>query len=610
MHDVAEFLRSFPPFDALTAGALDAVAAATEIEFHAAGAVVLGPDGSPSEFAWVVRRGSVELLEDGRLRDLLGEGELFGYLSMLAEAPVGYTARANEDTLLYRIPEATIRPVLQRPDAVRFLVRSLTGGGALLSGPRPSPLQEPSGRPVRELLRAPALVCSSDVSVREAAARMAERGATCVVVEAGDELGIVTDHDLRTRVVATGAGPDTPLAAVMTAPAHVVGDDRLGSEALLEMLDYGVRHLPVLDARRRLVGVLDDVDLMATERRAPFHLRSRIERASDPAAEVAAGLPETVVDLHDARTPAPTVSRVISAIHDILARRLIELAEADLGPPPVPYVWLATGSYGRREPFPGSDSDSALAWDGADEPATRQWMRALAERVIAGLAAGGIRPCPEGAVASSSLFARPISAWEGAVEGWLEDPDRDRGLTLLSVVVESAPVWGATALAGRLASALARARTREETLRRLAVAALALRPPTGFFRDFVLEDSGEHKGVLDIKRGGLMPVVGLARWAALSAGVVAPSTTARLEAAEAEGRLSPADAAILREAFELACALRMEHQVELLRTGLPADDLIDPSRLTPLTRRALKDAFRAIGRVQRGLAVTLGLPPR
>ena len=527
---------------------------------------------------------------------------------MLAEAPAGYTARAGEDTLLYRIPEATIRPVLQ--DAVRFLVRSIAGGGALLSDPRPPPLQEPSGRAVRELLRAPALVCAPEVGVREAAARMAERGASCVVVETGDGLGIVTDHDLRTRVVAAGAGPGTPLAAVMTAPVHTVGDHRLASEALLEMLDYGVRHLPVLDAHGRLLGVLDDVDLMATERRAPFHLRSRIERAPDPAAEVATGLPATVVDLHDARTPASIVARVIAAIHDTLVRRLIEVAEAELGPPPVPYAWLATGSFGRREPFPASDSDSALAWDGADEPATREWMRALAQTVIAGLSAGGIRPCPEGAVASSALFARPISAWEAAVEGWLADPDRDRGLTLLSVVVESAPVWGATALGGRLAGAFARARTREETLRRLAVAALALRPPTGFFRDFVLEHSGERKGLLDIKRGGFMPVVGLARWAALSAGVVVPSTPTRLEAAEAEGVLSSADAAVLRQTFELVCALRLEHQVECVRTGLPPDDLIDPSRLTPLTRRALKDAFRAVGRVQRGVAVALGLSPR
>ena len=110
---------------------------------------------------------------------------------------------------------------------------------------------------------------------------MAEAGATCVVVDTGDGLGIVTDRDIRTRVVAAGAGPETPLSEVMTAPAWTVSADRTGTEALLEMLAHGIRHLPVLTPERRLLGVLDDVDLMANEQRAPFRLQASIARAGD-----------------------------------------------------------------------------------------------------------------------------------------------------------------------------------------------------------------------------------------------------------------------------------------------------------------------------------------
>jgi CBS domain-containing protein len=176
--------------------------------------------------------------------------------------------------------------------------------------------------------------------------------------------------------------------------------------------------------------------------------------------------------------------------------------------------------------------------------------------------------------------------------------------------VESVPVWGATAAAERLAAAFARLPQRERTMRRLAIAALAARPPTGFLRHFVLESSGERKGRLDIKRGGLVPIESLARWAGLTAGVSAASTRTRLDVAEAEGTLEADDAAVLRDAFELVCALRMEHQVGRLREGLPADDLIDPERLAPLARTSLKDAFRAVARVQRGIAVELGLSAR
>ena len=236
-------------------------------------------------------------------------------------------------------------------------------------------------------------------------------------------------------------------------------------------------------------------------------------------------------------------------------------------------------------------------------------MHALAERVLGGLAASGLRPDAQGAIASSPLFARPVAGWEAAAREWLREPDRDRGLMLLSVAAESTAVWGATGAAERLAAAFAEAPGRQETLRRLAVAALAERPPTGFWRDFVLEAGGVRKGSLDIKRNGLLPVEALARWAALSAGISAAPTLARLDASAAAGTLSAGDAAVLRDAFEFFCALRMEHQVGQLRAGTEPDDLIQPARLTPLTRSSLKQAFRTVARVQRGIAGELGLSP-
>jgi CBS domain-containing protein len=276
----------------------------------------------------------------------------------------------------------------------------------------------------------------------------------------------------------------------------------------------------------------------------------------------------------------------------------------------VPYTWLATGSYGRFEPFPSSDVDCALAWDGSDDEAgLREWMHSLAERVLDGLTESGFRTDAKGAVASSPLFARSVAAWEEAARSWVEHPDRDRGLLLLSVVVESDPVWGKTTVAERLAAAFARNPRREAMLKRLAAAALLERPPTGFRRHRVLLSSGEHR-VLDIKKAGLLPVEALARWAGLTAGVSAASTRARLEAAEAARTLEAADVAELRAAFELFSELRMEHQVEQLRAGQAPDDLIDPATLASPTRTSLKEAFRAVARVQRGVGLALGFAPR
>jgi CBS domain-containing protein len=612
MDDTAAFLRAHPPFDTLDDAALGALAAASKPVSHDAGAIVLGTASGPPESAFVVRDGAVELVADGRVFDLLGEGEMFGYAAMLAELPVGFTARAAEPTTLLRIPEAALRPVLERPDALRYVARTLAEQPALFTGPDRTGAPDPAERPVRELIRAPALVVEPSTPVRDAARRMAEAGASCVLCEAGSGLGIVTDRDLRTRVVALGADGATPLHEVMTAPARTVAADRSGTEAMMEMLDHGIRHLPVLDAHGRLLGVVDDIDLIASERRAPFRLRARIA-AGETAAEVAVAareLPRTVIALHDARVAAATVGRVIASIHDTATRRLIELAERELGRPPVPYAWLALGSFGRREPFPASDADSALAWDGPDDPQLRDALLALAERVIAGLSDAGIRPCPDNVRASNPAFARSIAAWERAAHGWMDDPERDRGLMLIAVAAESATVAGPEEAAARIGAPLRTAPRDHPAVRRLASAALATRPPTGFLRQFVLLHTGERRGLLDIKRAGLLPIVNVARWAAMAGGASATATTARLDAAQAAGTLEARDAALLHDAFELFAALRMEHQVERLRAGQAPDDLIDPTRLTRLTRSSLREAFRSVAAVQRGLATQLALSGR
>jgi CBS domain-containing protein len=609
MHDIAEFLRRHPPFDTLDEEALAAVAASAEVEFFAAGAEIVGSTGAGWEYGYVVRRGSVELTMGDRLMDVVGEGELFGYLSVLQDEPLGFTARAADDTLLYRMPDAAIEPVLEGPAAARFVARSMTRRVHMLADRESRPVATPAGRPVRELIRAEPLLCDGATTVRDAARRMLDGGVTCAVVDLGDRLGIVTDRDIRARVVAAGAGPDTPLSEVMSAPAWTVPADLTGNEALLVMLDHGVRHLPVLDAQRRLIGVLDDVDLMASEGRAPFRVREEIARAADLAAVAAATsrLPDMVVALHDAELPVAAISRAIASVHDAAIRRLIDMAHADLGAPPVPYTWLATGSFGRFEAFPSSDVDSAMAWDGPDDDLElRRWMQVLAQRVIADLAECGFDADNKGAVASNPLFARSIEAWESAAHAWVEDPDRDRGLILMCVVVESDPVWGATTAAERISRAFVQSPKRDLLMRRLVQAALAARPPTGFRRHRVLLWGGEDK-LLDIKRSGLLPIEALARWSGLAAGVAAATTRARLEASAAAGTLSPDHAATLRDTFELVCELRMEHQVDQLRRGEAPDNLIDLSGLTPLTRAALKEAFRAVARIQRFVGQQLEL---
>ena len=612
MEDITGFLGSRPPFDAVGAGELARVADMTEVEEFPAGKTIFSQGTGPVGYLRIVRAGSVEIIHNGQVLDLLGPGELFGHASMLSGLPTGFETRAAEDTLCYRIPADVIGPLLARPDFLRFIARSIVGGRT--GGGERMPPADPVQRPVETLIRTAPLVCSPGEPIREAAKRMTADRASAILVRSGGTLGIVTDYDLRSRVVAAGVSPDTPVSAIMSAPAHTVGAGSLVGDVLLDMLERGVHHVPVLSAAGEVLGVVDGGDLIAAQARGPFLLRRAIDLATSAAdlAAAAAGLNPMIIALHDARVAAEHVAAIRCVVLDALTRRLIELAVAEAGEPPAPFTWFALGSLARRETVPSSDVDSALAWqDSGDGRAAADYLARVARAVDEGLRACGLQPDEHGASASNPLFARPLSSWHAAARELSEDPTREKALILVSVISDSRPLWGCGPGAGvpgadgegvSVADQLWQARRHPDLLRLLARFALQFRPPTGFLRDFVVEHSGERRGQLDIKHGGMIPIVDLARWAGMAAGVASCSTVDRLRAAEAAGTLDGPDARTLIEAFGFIFSLRLDHQVEQLRRGQAPDDFINPKALNPLARSYLREAFRAVASVQNGLA--------
>ena len=508
-----------------------------------------------------------------------------------------------------------MRPLLARADVLRFVARSIVARA--VTGAPADPRSDPVQSRVATLIRTPPLVCQGSEPIREAAKRMTDEGASAVLVPHGGTFGIVTDRDLRSRVIAAGLSPETPVSAIMTEPAYTVTADRLGGDVLLDMLERNVHHIPVLSPVGEVLGVVDDGDLVAAEGRKPLLLRRAIALADSPAdlVTVAAGLNPMIIALHDARVAAEHVAAVRSVVLDALTRRLVELAVRDAGDPPVPFTWFALGSLARREAVPSSDVDSALAW--GDESGSLEasdqvagYLGRVAQAVDEGLRACAMSPDAHGASAANPLFARSLASWHRAARSLSEDPTQEKALILVSVITDSRPVWSTR---GSVAGGLWEARPYPDhpyLLRMLARFALSFRPPTGFLRDFVVEHSGERRGQLDIKHGGMIPIVDLARWAGMAAGIASASTLERLRAAEAAGTMDSPEARTLMEAFGFIFSLRLDHQVEQLRHGQAPDDFIDPKTLNPLARSYLREAFRAVASVQANLAAELSLGVR
>jgi CBS domain-containing protein len=603
MHDVAEFLKEHDPFGGLDRATLEGLSQRVEVEFFTAGTTIFKQGERSKIDVRIVRRGAVALVDHGRVLDLLGEGELFGHPTMLSGTPPGLEARAHEDSLCYVLAEEDVLPLLTRPEGLRYFARSL------FARPKPGPLvaADVSGfdlaqQPVTALIREQPLICEPELPVRDVARRMAETGASSVLVRLNGAYGIVTNHDFRSRVVAEGLSVDAPVSRVMTAPAFTVAPELNGTDLLLAMLDRGIHHVPVLSARAEVLGVVSDVDLLAAETRTPFVLRRAVADARDvdELRRAARRLNPTLIGLHQVDLPPSQISAVISVVVDALIRRGIELAIATKGPPPAEFAWLSLGSHGRREGVPSSDLDSGMVWADDGKADQAPYMQVVGAEVVATLAATGWESDTHGVTASSPISARSVTDWQRNVKHWLDHPEEDNVLMALSIVLDGRIVYGPDDALGALTE-LRTVSDRPGVRRLLLRLALADKPPTGFLRDIIIEHSGENRGSFDIKLGGLQPIVGIARYAGLSAGATVTSTVERLRAAASAGTLPEEEARTLAECFDLFAALRLEHQVRQLEAGARPDDRLDPKMLNPLTRRYLRDAFRAVASVQKGL---------
>jgi CBS domain-containing protein len=598
MDDVGEFLAAHPPFAGLPPDVLPRVVEAVRSVRFQRGESILSVGGPPAVGLFLIRSGSVELLDGGLVVDSLERGEAFGFPSMLTDEGPFYDVRAVDETECLLLPRAVAEDVLGSPSGLRFLAHNLRA--RVRSAPTRSSSMVLTAVPARVLVKGPVVVIDASTSVADVARAMTHAGVTAAVVRMADQMGIVTDWDIRARVVAEGRSPDDPVGAVASFPVHAVDGEAPVSDILVEMVDGGFGHVPVLDAVGGVAGILAESDLLGLNRRDPTGVRVRLTEAGTPheVATAMLAIPEVAVTLHDAGLETTDVARVTTSLVDASARRLLELAIGEIGEPPVAWAWLALGSAARRELALSADQDHTLVWDGGSEHDV--YFGRIAEFVTAGLEAGGLARCASKVMATVPGWRCGLGTWLERQRSWIRDP-LARSTFLITIAFDVRQVSGPLDAEGPAREIIAGARGSPAFLHRLAGLATELKPPLGFRGNLVVQRKGDARGVLDVKAAGLLATVDLARYAAVRAGVVAPETLTRLRQAGAAGSLDSDSADALAESFMTFAEIRLEHQVARVRAGETPDNLIDPSTLDSLTRSRLREAFRIVGQVQREL---------
>lgn len=464
------------------------------------------------------------------------------------------------------------------------------------------------GLQIRSLLVRPPVTCRRDETIRGASRLMVEHrvGSVVVLDDSGRPEGIVTDRDLRERVLAAGRSSADRVTTVMSSPVASVSPEASVFEALLEMTRRGIHHLAVVEAGR-LVGVVSGHDLLLVQAAMPLEVSGLIQACDslDALMPVMPRLTDVTRRLFDHGVSGYGIGRIVSELNDMVIRKVLALAEDDLrragGAPPAPYCWLVLGSEGRREQAIRTDQDNALVWEdpppALDAPA-RGYFESFAARVIDGMGRLGYPPCPAGAMASNPRWRQPFSTWAAYFADWVRDTSPEH-LMHASIYFDFRPVAGEARLADELREVVrAEVKAWRSFPRHLAKLAVSHAPPLGLLGRFRTQRR-DRRRVIDLKLGALLLLSNALRTYAVDLGLAETNTIERLEAAaRAERCFTPGEVEDVREAYETVFRLRLGHQLAQVAAGVTPDNLLEPGRLGAVDQRRLKEAFRAIGRLQ------------
>jgi CBS domain-containing protein len=608
LKEVHDFIADTPPFDGLPEPAIQELLAKVTIRYLRSG-VTLPPPNVTDQRIYLVRTGALGVISPkGRLLDMLGEGDICSeFFNQKADRKL--TVKTEEDSLLYTLPcDDLVSITKDYPEVSAFFVKS---AAERLKQAVASMNEEAivtttlMSTTISELFNSPAVTIDSGSSIRETAMKMTELGfSSLMIVKPKNKklVGIVTDKDIRRRCVSAGLSIDKPVDEIMSTDLISITRDENAFDALMTMTRRRIHHLPVVE-EKKLLGMVTVTDLIRQEGQNTVHLTGIVAKAKSVNDLVAASklIPRLHVKLAKLGTSAEHVGKGVTAVTIAITLRLIEFAEQNLGPPPVPYQWVAAGSQARQEQTSHSDQDNGLIISDRMKPKDARWFEAMAKYVSDGLAACGYIYCPGDVMATNPKWRQTQSVWTYYFDSWVQTP-KPMALMYSSIFFDLSSVYGSSGFLKEIRTGMLK-KTKSNTLflSHLVRNALKSQPPLGFFRDFVLVQGGKNKVALDIKHNGVALVVDLARIYALSEGIPAVNTIERLKVAAGTPSLSKEGAADLIDAFEFLGALRIQHQARQIADNISPDNFLSPAELSKLEREHMKEAFKVIRAMQSSL---------
>jgi CBS domain-containing protein len=457
---------------------------------------------------------------------------------------------------------------------------------------------------IDSVCRSPAVTCSADISVIDAARLMHEQNiAGLVVVAEETPIGILSVRDLRDLIATAGGKLEGyKVSDIMHVGVISVRRQSYVFEAVFKMARNNIHRLAVINDEQQLVGIVNATDLLSQQTRSPLYLNQEMEAADsiEELQKINGRILEMVRSAMAAGADIRSLVQLIAHFNDGFTQRIITLIESLEGISlPAKAAYLALGSEGRGEQTLRTDQDSAMVYADDTTPAELEECARFADRLVDALEFVGIPRCPGNTMASNPQWRHSLTEWKQILEQWISVP-KGENMVNFGMFQDFRTIHGDDSLESALHKFIYASTQRTKIFfPHVAKNIVRFPVPLGMFGRIKVEHSGTNRGKIDLKKAGIFAITEGASLLALENNVDRGTTLDKLEMLEKLGVLSTEDSETISEAFTYLVNLRLQRQLSDLAAGNKPKNAIDPQRLPGKSQKQLREALRGVNRFLR-----------
>lgn len=626
---VYDFLKNFPPFNLLSKSKLLEIATEIDIIYLEKGKVLFNQNDANHKHFYIVRNGGISLSKktekESVLIDICDAGDIFGLRPLISKENYVLDAFANEESIVYGIPIEIFESVSEKNIKInKYLITSFASKSF-----DPYTTEQSSNiftdYIVKDSLKYSnlhsvkytknPLSCTVNSSTKEAAIKMSAQKVGCIVVVNENKIpkGIITNSDLKNKIATGLFSIDTCVSEIMSSPVITQPKNLTVLDAQLQMIKHKVSHLCITvdgTSNSKLIGILNNHDVLASLGNNPTVILKDIKRAkrTSELRKIRNKANILLKSYLEQNIPLSHISKIISEINNSVTIRVVEISLKKMPTPaPVNFSWIALGSQGREEQLLYTDQDNALIFEDTTVEnylETKNYFLKLAGYITKSLHKIGFEYCPAEMMANNPKWCLSLSEWKEQFNSWILNVD-EKAILLSSIFFDFNHVYGDATLAKELTQSIFKTLNEKSLLFNfLGKEAIASPSPLGFFKQFLVENNGDHKDSFNIKQRALMPLINAARLLTLSNNIYEINNTAKRFEKLAE--IEPQNKELYQScSYAFKALLKFKTKQGILHND--SGKFIKLESLTKEEKLKLKRCFKPIREIQEVLSLRFNL---